>query len=197
MTKTVFIGGSRKSNLTNNLPNKIVNRIDKIIQDRHEILIGDAYGLDSLIQEYLLKKNYENVIVTYSGDRLRNKKNPKWKAKFISNTTSKKDEKSVQTIKDTYMAKIADYGLMAWSDTYINERFKNKCVSSGTMLNIINLLSQNKKVWLYYIPNDKEYLLERCEDFENIIFPLLDPQAQKKWKELLQKKEKNTVPTLF
>jgi len=36
------------------------------------IIIGDAKGIDSNVQRYLIKKGYENVIIYFAGELIRN-----------------------------------------------------------------------------------------------------------------------------
>jgi hypothetical protein len=60
MKNIVFISGSISMK---KLPQKVINSINKIIDQNFEILVGDASGIDTLVQEYCLSLNYFNVTV--------------------------------------------------------------------------------------------------------------------------------------
>ncbi|MDR1717242.1 MAG: hypothetical protein LBS20_15525 [Prevotella sp.] len=65
----VFISGSTS---IKTLRKNDYNYLEQIIEGNRTILIGDAYGVDKAIQEYLHKNDYQNVIVYYSGKKIRN-----------------------------------------------------------------------------------------------------------------------------
>jgi len=58
MNKKVFISGSIS---IKRLPKEALKSIDKIISKKFEILVGDARGVDSLVQEYCDSRGYHNV----------------------------------------------------------------------------------------------------------------------------------------
>ena len=68
MTK-VFIGGSRR---ISRLDADVKRRIDRMIEKRLQVLVGDANGADKAVQEYLRTKDYDLVEVFCSGDACRN-----------------------------------------------------------------------------------------------------------------------------
>ena len=65
----VFIGGSI---VIRYLDYAVKNELDKYMNGASEILIGDAYGMDSLVQRYLEEHDYNNVTVYASNGRARN-----------------------------------------------------------------------------------------------------------------------------
>lgn len=180
--KTVFIGGSRITEGTKGLPESVLDQIKDITTKQYNIVVGDSNGVDFLVQKYLSELGYDAVSIYYSGNQPRNRVNMKWKA--LRYTEPGKSGKDLQMVKDKKMAEDADIAYMIWSDTYINPRFGNKCVSNGTLSNIYRMLSSGKTVVVYYIPNDKTYILHTQEDFLNLLYPIIDLSAQKKYDEL-------------
>ncbi|MEG4301784.1 hypothetical protein [Microcoleus sp. D3_18a_C4] len=63
MNKIVMISGSRS---IQKLPSEAHTSLNRIIELELKIIIGDAPGVDSLVQQYLQSKNYEKVLVYYS-----------------------------------------------------------------------------------------------------------------------------------
>ena len=56
----VFIAGPLK---IRTLDKNINERLDNIIRNKIEVLVGDANGVDTAVQEYLNLKKYKNVTV--------------------------------------------------------------------------------------------------------------------------------------
>jgi len=63
MNKTVVISGSRS---INELPLEAIASLDRIIELGFKVIVGDASGIDSLVQQYLQSKNYQKVLVYYA-----------------------------------------------------------------------------------------------------------------------------------
>jgi len=129
----VFISGSIS---INRLPPLALEKINAIIEKNYRILIGDAKGVDSLVQEYLLKKKYSNVIVYFTGENIRNNAGG-WESNKIITGAENKKGRELYTVKDKAMANDADYGLMVWDGK-----------SKGTLGNINEMKKQNKR---YYV----------------------------------------------
>lgn len=163
----VFISGSMR---IKNLDKNVTARIDNIIKSNYEVLVGDADGVDSSIQNYLLNKHISIVIVYCSGDSPRNNFGH-WKVKNIR-TSSTPGTRAFFTAKDVKMAEDCDYGLMVW-DTK----------STGTLSNAIELL-RRKKYSLVYINKAKEFLkIKDVPDLEKLISYMSDSaklKAEKK-----------------
>jgi tRNA(Ile)-lysidine synthase TilS/MesJ len=134
----VFISGSIS---IDKLPAPALEKINSVISKNYRILIGDAKGVDSLVQEYLLKKKYDNVIVYFTGENVRNNAGD-WESNKIIADSDKKKGRELHTVKDKAMAKDADYGLMVWDGK-----------SKGTLGNIKEMKKLNKR--FYVILNGK------------------------------------------
>lgn len=61
--KTVFISGSRSIRF---LPFAAIESLDRIVELELPVIIGDAFGVDSLVQRYLQSKNYQKVTVYFA-----------------------------------------------------------------------------------------------------------------------------------
>ena len=56
----VFVSGSRSVRA---LPQAAKTSLDKIIELGFTIIVGDCYGVDTLVQDYLASKGYQQVVV--------------------------------------------------------------------------------------------------------------------------------------
>lgn len=65
----VFIGGSRRITRLNA---DVKQRLDRIIEMRLPVLVGDANGADRAVQDYLRSRGYDLVEVFCSGEVCRN-----------------------------------------------------------------------------------------------------------------------------
>lgn len=129
---SVFISGSIN---ISKLPKTAIEKIDNIVNKNLTVFVGDAKGVDLLVQKYLLKKQYENVIVYFTGSEIRNNIG-NWKTKYIKADTTKKG-RELYTLKDKAMAKDSEYGLMIWDGE-----------SKGTLNNILNMKLENKRFFV-------------------------------------------------
>jgi len=145
--KKVFIGGSRR---VSRLSASVRERIDRIIENNLPIVIGDANGADKAVQRYLHANNYRNVEVFCSGDLCRNNLGG-WNSREVPAHTRDRSF-SFYAAKDRAMADEASYGLMVWDGS-----------STGTLLNALRLIKQQKKVVLYSVP-EKQFF-----EFRNIL----------------------------
>lgn len=159
MTK-VFIGGSRR---ISRLDADVKRRIDRIIEKRLQVLVGDANGADKAVQEYLLSKSYDLVEVFCSGDACRNNRGG-WMTRTVpAPKNGKQKDFSFYATKDRAMADEATVGLMLWDGE-----------SVGTVMNVLRLIRNRKMVVVYVAPdhefvdvkteNDWEQFLSRCPD---------------------------------
>lgn len=106
----IFISGSIG---IKSLSETELSYIDEFIEEKHTILIGDAHGVDKLVQEYLSEQNYEDVIVYFSGEKVRNNKG-NWNMKQCLNPENLTG-RSFYQMKDKAMADDCDCGLMFWN----------------------------------------------------------------------------------
>ena len=72
----VFVSGSLSGE---NLPTQAVELINALCANNCNFLIGDAQGVDSLIQKQLIENNYTNVNIFHIGYQPRNLLNKNWK----------------------------------------------------------------------------------------------------------------------
>lgn len=127
----VFISGSIK---ISKIPKVALEKIDNIIKKNFTIIIGDAKGVDLNVQKYIYDKKYEDVIVYYAGNDIRNNVG-NWNVRNVESDKSKGRE--LYTLKDIEMANDADYGLMIWDGE-----------SEGTLKNINMMKNKNKKFFV-------------------------------------------------
>ena len=106
------------------------------MQGELEILVGDAYGVDSLIQKYCYENDYTNVKVYASNGKARNNIGG-WniEAVYVSSDLSGRD---FYTQKDVEMSAVCDYGFMIWDGK-----------SKGTLENIKRLVMCGKGCKVY------------------------------------------------
>jgi hypothetical protein len=152
MTK-VFIGGSRR---VSRLGPPIRARLDKIIEKGLAVVVGDANGADKAVQQYLLSKHYDNVEVFCSGTACRNNVGH-WRTRQILADTRDRGRRFFAA-KDRAMVSEATYGLMVWDGK-----------STGTLLNVLRLLRQNKKVVVYTVPAGQFSELKAYEQWHGFI----------------------------
>lgn len=104
---SVFISG--KVSYDKPLSNSLKSEIDKIIKARSRILIGDAPGADTRVQDYLASKKYSNVTVYTTDKKVRNNIG-NWNVERISGNGFS-DERSIRRQKDIAMTRAATRGL--------------------------------------------------------------------------------------
>ncbi len=164
----VFISGSMR---IKNLDNNVLDRINNIIISNYQIIVGDADGVDSSIQQYLISQETKSVLVYCSGDRPRNNIG-NWLTE-VTETSAPPGTRAFFTAKDVKMAEDCDYGLMVW-DTK----------STGTLSNTIELLKRNK-ISLVYINKAKEFLkIKEITDLEKLVSYMSDSAFEKADKKL-------------
>ena len=114
MNKKVFISGSIS---IKRLPKEALKSIDKIISKKFEILVGDAKGVDSLVQRYCASRGYYNVKVYSIYDAPRNKISDKFRFEKVevSESVRRKRESERQRAKDQAMTRDCDYCLVIWN----------------------------------------------------------------------------------
>lgn len=145
---TVFIGGSRSLTRLNDT---IRTRVDNIMRQQFTVILGDANGADKAMQSYFAAKGYPHVIVYCMDDRCRNNIGD-WPTQRIFADRPRKDFTYYAT-KDEEMARAASYGFMLWDGR-----------SKGTLNNILNLLRQQKKVLVYFSPDQSCSTLRSVEE---------------------------------
>lgn len=140
----VFIGGSIG---IKSLDNTVTNELDKYMRSEYEILIGDAHGVDRLVQKHLFANTYKNVVIYASGGNVRNNIGG-WQVEKIE-VPSGITGKEFYAYKDTAMSADCDCGFMIWNGK-----------SKGTLANIRRLSDMGKSVQVY-LP-EKEHMKTVC-----------------------------------
>jgi hypothetical protein len=135
MKEKVFISGSIS---IKKLPNKVKESVLKIIDKNLKILVGDANGIDSLIQDFCKEKKYFNVTI-YTIELLpRYKADEKFNVIKVNLSNDIKRDRERQQEKDKQMTLDSDYSLVIWDGK-----------SKGSYSNIIRAINNNKKVKVY------------------------------------------------
>jgi len=156
MTIKVFIGGSRR---VSRLGAPVRARLDKIVEKGLPVIIGDANGADKAVQQYLFSKHYDKVEVFCSGTACRNNVGH-WPARLIDADLLDKGSRRFYTVKDRAMSNEATYGFMVWDGK-----------STGTLLNVLRLLRQDKKVVVYNMPDRRFSELKAYDQWHTFIAP--------------------------
>jgi len=142
----VFIGGSRN---IKELDEEINQVLFGELNSNAEILVGDADGVDTLIQQFCKNNNYDKVSVYASNGKARNNV-----GKFnVKNIVVDKDTYSKQFFvkKDIAMTDDADYGIVIWDGK-----------SKGSLDQLYRMVKQNKPCRVY-IFNDKRWVVIESE----------------------------------
>jgi hypothetical protein len=147
----VFIGGSRK---ISKLSSEVCQKLDQILAKNLPVVIGDAPGVDKSVQQYLHEKRYRDVEVFCSGDRCRNNLG-NWPINQTAVSSSRRDF-SFYATKDLRMSEEASFGLMIWDGE-----------SAGTLMNVLRLIKQNKRVEIFEAPKDRSCELKNESDWKD------------------------------
>ena len=149
--KKVFISGSMNIKKLDEL---VLESLEKIISNNLQVLVGDADGVDKLVQEYFFNRNYFNVTVYTIFDNLRNLLSHYFKIKKIE-TKNLKGRKA-QEKKDEAMTMDSDYSFVIWDGK-----------SKGSFNNILRAIENNKKLKVYY-EKEKRFLEKEELNIDNI-----------------------------
>lgn len=145
--KTIFISGSSKTQTLDSdyyrkkLPRDITKQIDRYLDARSKIIVGDAPGVDRQVQLYLKRKKYGNVEVYGPGEQVRYSADKKWKTNPINAPQYERGSKEWLAAKDIEMSKRADFGLAVILDEG----------AKATRKNVDRMMSDNKEVVVYQL----------------------------------------------
>lgn len=171
--KNIFISGSMQIKNINKL---VIERIENIINENFTVLVGDAKGVDSSIQEILVSKKYKKVKVYCAGNYPRNNIGG-WGIETIQ-TEHKPNTRLYFTAKDIKMANNCDFGLMIWDSK-----------STGTLSNVLELLQQKKTSVVFVNKLKKFFTVSNINEFENLVSIMSDSAFNKADKKIkLQEK---------
>lgn len=155
----VFISGTSKlqdkssTYYRSGLPKPVKDEIDGYIRDKKKIIVGDAPGLDTAVQEYLAERGYKKVVV-YGTDYTRaNKGN--WKEHISDGSKYEEGSKEWHAVKDRDMQKDSMEGLAV---------ILEKGGAGATRNNVKSLVEQNKKVKIYELRGTEVENLDRWVD---------------------------------
>ena len=137
---SVFISGSIA---IKNIPSCVENSINRIMEQNIHVLVGDAKGIDTVIQNYLKRHNYLNVTV-YSIYHSPRYKVPEFHEKHVPVNTNLKKERDRQQEKDAAMTIASDYSLVIWDGK-----------SNGSYQNILRAIEHEKKIKIYLHSENK------------------------------------------
>ncbi len=138
MTK-VFVSGSIHIKV---LHSDVKDRIEKFVATNIDILIGDAPGVDTSVQEYMHHLGYRNITVYCIGGMPRNNVG-QWPTMGVE-PTGQPGSREFFTAKDKKMAADCDSGLLIWDGK-----------SRGTKRNVVHRLfmtaarpsSMRRRMW--------------------------------------------------
>ncbi|MGL4483964.1 MAG: hypothetical protein ACRCUS_03360 [Anaerovoracaceae bacterium] len=167
----IFIAGPRAIKQLNNT---VTDRLLSITEKKHTVIVGDANGVDKEVQKYFHESNYPNVIVYASNGRARNNVG-NWQVETVAVPDNVKGF-DFFVAKDKAMADNADYGFMIWNGE-----------SKGTLNNMINLLSDEKKVLLFFTPLGDFTQLNSIEELNKLI-EHCQSETAKNYKSLIAKR---------
>lgn len=148
---TIFFSGSISIKSLNAV---MLQKLDAAMQDEHYIILGDANGVDSCIQEYLVTKGYTNVMIYVSGANTRNNKG-NWVEKHIEVPMNYRGS-VFYAEKDKAMAREADIGVMFWDGNSI-----------GTWNNVINMI-RGDKLAVVCMPSGRVEEIRTIEEAERL-----------------------------
>jgi hypothetical protein len=153
---TVFIAGSIAIKKLHPL---FKERLANIVQSEFDVVLGDADGADSSIQQALADLDAKNVTVYCAGLEPRNNIGG-WPVKTVTPDATP-GTRAFFTAKDIKMASVADYGLMVW-DTK----------STGTLSNVLELLRLGRKS-VVFVNKNKSFMkicdVKQLDDLINIM----------------------------
>lgn len=135
MKNKVFISGSIS---IKKLPQEVKNSIHKIIDKNLEILVGDAKGIDTLVQNYCLSLNYYNVTIYSIFTSPRYCASEQYKLKYIKVSNNIKKAREQQQEKDKAMTLDSEFTFTIWDSK-----------SKGSYANIIRAFDNHKKIKIY------------------------------------------------
>ena len=149
----VILGGSRR---IARLDEEVRRRLDRIVEQQFQVVVGDANGADKAFQKYLAERRYENVEVFCSGRTCRNNVGG-WESHH-STPKARPGTFEYYAAKDQAMAAAATVGFMLWDGE-----------SVGTMLNVWRLMRQRKSCLVYVQPQKRFHQVRSEEEWKSLL----------------------------
>lgn len=174
----VFIGGSRR---VTRLNADVRRRLDRIIEKRLLVLIGDANGADKAVQRHLQSRGYDRVEVFCMEGICRNNVG-NWTTRVVA---APKGARGFEyyAVKDEQMTNESSVGFMLWDGK-----------SRGTLANISRLVEHRKKVVVYIAPTREFATVRNRGDWETFLSHW-DKESQKQAKRHAASYERQLVNT--
>ena len=163
---TVFIAGSIS---IGHLHEKVQERINRIVASGFSVVVGDADGADTAIQQCLCDYRATKVTVYCAGDSPRNNI-AGWPVHRV-HSNARVGTRAFFTAKDVEMARSSDYGLMVWD-----------CKSTGTLSNVIELLKASKKT-LVFVNKSRDFVTIADRSGLDYLLSLMSEHARAKAEE--------------
>ena len=164
----IFIAGTKS---LQKLDTPVLQRMMSIYQKGYCVLVGDCCGVDSSVQKFYSGLGYDNVVVYASNGKARNNIG-NWQIRNVPVPSYFRGFDFYKQ-KDIAMANDADYGFMIWDGE-----------SRGTLNNTINLVSQNKRVLVYFSPQKKMVVINSFDDLNSLLEQCV-PTTQATYSKLL------------
>lgn len=156
----IFIAGARS---ITDIDNFVINKLRSICDKHFDVLIGDCYGVDTIVQSFFAECSYPNVTVYASNGKARNNVG-KWPVKNVPVTSTARGFEFFRQ-KDIAMANDADIGFMIWDGK-----------SCGTLCNIPTLAEPGKTVLVYLQKDMLRVTIRSLTDAQKLI-PMCDSEA--------------------
>lgn len=150
---TVMIAGSIR---IKQLHDEVKARITNILSMDYDVLVGDADGADSAVQQFLCEQGAARVTVYCSGERPRNNLGG-WPVQEVT-TYHTKRSRAWYAAKDVAMAQAADLGLMVWDG-----------ISTGTLSNIIELVARKRNSLVFTISDRQFHRILSVGDLQTLV----------------------------
>lgn len=156
--QSVFIAGSIT---IKNLPTAFIEKIESLLSANLAVIVGDASGVDSAVQQALYDRGARAVTVYCSGFTPRNNIG-KWPVRNIV-SAAPEGTKAFFGAKDLAMADAADVGLMLWD-----------AKSTGTLTNVIELTKRGKKTVVFVGKRNGFIIVKDRSTLEHLISMMSD-----------------------
>lgn len=158
----VFVAGSLS---IRQLDSRVRARIENIVAQRLEIVVGDADGVDTAAQRLLLEMPQARVTVFCTGSPRNNL--GRWRVESVESPHAV-GSRAYFTAKDRRLAEVADFGLMIWDSR-----------STGTLGNILELLARGKKTVVFVHPLRDFRIVANPDQLRELAELMSDPARRK------------------
>lgn len=167
----IFIAGARSITTVDSF---VINKLHSICDKHFDVLVGDCYGVDTVIQSFFANCAYQKVTVYASNGAARNNVG-KWMTKSIPVASTTRGFEFFRQ-KDIAMANDADLGFMIWDGE-----------SRGTLHNIMTLAEQKKTILVYLPKIQLSIAIHSLDDAEKLL-PICDVKAKREYQKLIKRK---------